>query len=144
MQLRNASMLSVGSCFRRWNLYDSNASCVSPAKKSSNFSIIIFKSILSSSLSNSNPYILTYCCQKNPKKTLYILTLQTVPRILTKIGITVTFTFHNIFRFLARSKYLFIFLLSFIFTLWSNERQDQLVIFLLLINMRFGILAGIW
>ena len=42
-----------------------------------------------------------------------------VPSEPTRIGITVTFMFHSFFSSQARSKYLSLFSLSFIFTLWS-------------------------
>ena len=45
----------------------------------------------------------------------------TAPSIPTTIGITITLMFYSIFSSLARSKYLSIFLLSFIFTLWYTR-----------------------
>ena len=50
---------------------------------------------------------------------LFFKLLGTIPRAPTTNSITVTLMFHSIFSSLARSKYLFIFLLSFIFPLWS-------------------------
>ena len=47
--------------------------------------------------------------------------LETVPREPKIIGIIVTLIFNSFFSPLARAKYLFIFSLSFIFTLWSAE-----------------------
>ena len=46
--------------------------------------------------------------------------LVTVPRALFTIDVTITFMFHSFFSSLARFSYLFFFLLSFIFTLWSS------------------------
>ena len=61
--------------------------------------------------------------------------LGTVPIAPTRIGITVTITFLSFFSSQARSKYLFIFSLSFIFTLWSQD--DKLFfVFVLLIDSR--------
>ena len=42
-----------------------------------------------------------------------------VPKASITIGMIVTFMFHSFFNFLARSRYLFFFSLSFIFILWS-------------------------
>ena len=47
--------------------------------------------------------------------------LETVPSSPTTIGITVTFIFDSLFSSLARSKHLFIFSLSYIFTQSSTE-----------------------
>ena len=44
----------------------------------------------------------------------------TVPSAPITIGITVTFMSHNIFRSLAKSRYIPFFSLSFFFTLWSS------------------------
>ena len=42
-------------------------------------------------------------------------------------GITVTFMFHNFFSFLTGLKNLFLFSLSFIFTLWSAETAKSII-----------------
>ena len=81
----------------------------------------------------------------------YTNPLVTVPRALIKIGIITTFMFHNFFNFLARSKYLFLFLHSFNFTLWSTGTAKSTILlvlyffffFLLLIIIRSGRLAEI-
>ena len=44
---------------------------------------------------------------------------RTVPCVPTTIGITIIFMFHSFFGYLAKSKYLSIFSLFFIFTSWS-------------------------
>ena len=44
--------------------------------------------------------------------------LETVSSALTPIGITIARTFYSFFNSMARSKYLSIFLLSFMYTLW--------------------------
>ena len=63
--------------------------------------------------------------------------LVTVPRALITICIIVTFMFHNFLNFLARSKYLSFFSLSFNFILWSlGTRKStilQVLFFLLII-----------
>ena len=46
------------------------------------------------------------------------------------IGITITFMFHSFFSSLARSKYLSIFLLTFIFNLEQQNPQDDKFFFL--------------
>ena len=66
--------------------------------------------------------------------------LMTVPSAPITIGITVTFMFDSFFSYLPKSWYLFLFLLSFIFTLSSTIRQ---VLFFLLIITRFGRLPEI-
>ena len=63
----------------------------------------------------------------------------TVPNAPITIGTIVTFMFHSFFNFLARSRYLSFFSLSFRFILWSELQ----ILFLLLIIMRSGLLAGI-
>ena len=63
-----------------------------------------------------------------------------VPSAPITTGITVTFIFH-FFSSLARSRYLFLFLLSFIFTLWSagttksTIRQVHFFLLLLLLTI---------
>ena len=76
-----------------------------------------------------------------------LVTVQSVP---ITIGITVTFVFHSLFSFLARSRYLSFFLLSFNFTRWSagtaKSTIRQVLSFLLLLLLtiiRFGRLAKI-
>ena len=52
--------------------------------------------------------------------------LWTIPSALITISITITFMFHSFFSSLTRSKYLFIFSLSLIFTLWSDGRAKSM------------------
>ena len=51
--------------------------------------------------------------------------LVTVPKASVKIDIIVTFMFHSFFNSLARSRYLFLFLHSFSFILWSAGRAKS-------------------
>ena len=55
--------------------------------------------------------------------------LVTVPSLPITIAITVTFMFHSFFSFLARSKYLSLFYLSFNFTLWSAGMANSYTYF---------------
>ena len=70
----------------------------------------------------------------------------TVPRAAITIAITVIFIFHSFFNSLARERYLFLFLLSFSFILWSAgtaKSTIQQIPFFLLIITRSGHLAEI-
>ena len=70
----------------------------------------------------------------------------TVPNAPITIGTIVTFMFHSFFNSLARSRYLSFFSLSFRFILWSAGTAKSTILqilFLLLIIMRSGLLAGI-
>ena len=72
--------------------------------------------------------------------------LVTVPNAPIKIGTIVTFMFHSFFNSLARSRYLSFYSLSFRFILWSAGTAKSTILqilFLLLIFMRSGLLAGI-
>ena len=72
--------------------------------------------------------------------------LVTVPNAPITIGAIVTFMFHSFFNSLARSRYLSFFSLSFRFILWSAGTAKSTILqilFLLLIIMRSGLLAGI-
>ena len=72
--------------------------------------------------------------------------LVTVPKAPITIGTIVTFMFHSFFNSLARSRYLSFFSLSFRFILWSAGTAKStilLILFLLLIIIRSGLLAGI-
>ena len=72
--------------------------------------------------------------------------LVTVPNAPFTIGTIVTFMFHSFFNSLARSGYLYFFSLSFRFILWSAGTAKSTILqilFLLLIIMRSGVLAGI-
>ena len=69
-----------------------------------------------------------------------------VPNAPITIGTIVTFMFHSFFNSLARSKFLSFFSLSFRFILWSAGTAKSTILqifFLLLINMRSGLLAWI-
>ena len=68
-----------------------------------------------------------------------------VPNAPIIIGTIVTFMFHSFFNSLARSRYLSFFSLSFRFILWSAGTAKSTILqilFLLLIIMRSGLLAG--
>ena len=70
--------------------------------------------------------------------------LGTTQKMPSTVSTTVTFMFHSFFSPLARSRYLFIFLLSFIFTLWSVRMAEFTrwqFLFFLLNNGRFGLLS---
>ena len=72
--------------------------------------------------------------------------LVTVPNAPITIGTIVTFMFQSFFNSLARSRYLSLFSLSFRFILWSAGTAKStilLILFLLLIILRSGLLAGI-
>ena len=72
--------------------------------------------------------------------------LVTVPNAPITIGTIVTFMFHSFFNSLARSRYLFFFSLSFRILLWSAGTAKSTILqilFLFLIIMRSGLLAGI-
>ena len=72
--------------------------------------------------------------------------LGTVLSVPITVDITVTFLFHSFLSFLARSKYLSLFSLSWIFTLWSTgttKSTIQRVLFFLLIITISGLLAEI-
>ena len=69
-----------------------------------------------------------------------------VPNAPITIGTIVTFMFHSFFNSLARSRYLSFFSHSFRFILWSAGTAKSIILqilFLLLIIMRSGLLAGI-
>ena len=69
-----------------------------------------------------------------------------MPNAPITIGTIVTFMFHSFFSSLARSRYLSFFSPSFRFILWSTGTAKSTILqilFLLLIIMRSGLLAGI-
>ena len=77
---------------------------------------------------------------------LFSKLLGPTPSAPSIIGITVTFMFHRYFCNLARSKYLFLFLYSFMLKLWSVGTSKSTwwqVLFLLIVSTRFGLLARI-
>ena len=53
--------------------------------------------------------------------------LVTLPRAAISIGITVTFLLHSVCNSFARSKYLYIFSLSFYFTLWLTGTAESTI-----------------
>ena len=77
---------------------------------------------------------------------LFSMHLGVVPRALTTIGVPVTFMFHGFCISLARSKYLSIFLLSFILTIcvihWNRKIRSMTSSFLL-VNNKSGFLDRI-
>ena len=67
--------------------------------------------------------------------------LVTVPKAPITISIIVTFMFHSFFNYLARSRYISFFSLSFSFILWSTGTTKSAILqilFLLLIIIRSG------
>ena len=69
-----------------------------------------------------------------------------MPNAPITIGTIVTFMFHSFFYSLARSRYLSFFSLSFRFILWSAGTAKSTILqilFILLIIMKSGLLAGI-
>ena len=77
----------------------------------------------------------------------YTNPLVTVPRVPITIGIIVSFMFHNCFNSLAKWRYLFLFLYSFNFTLWSagtGKFTILQVLFFWWIRIRSGRPADIW
>ena len=74
--------------------------------------------------------------------------LVTVPNAPITIGIIVTCQFHSFFNSLAKSRYLSFFSYSFSFILWTARTPKSTILqdlffFLLLIIIRFGLLAEI-
>ena len=71
-------------------------------------------------------------------------TSETVPSWPTTTGITIIFRFHSFsFSSQARTKYLFIVLLSFIFNLWSTGMTKYTKLLISLRRTRSRLLAGI-
>ena len=72
--------------------------------------------------------------------------LVTVPNAPITIGTIVTFMFHSFFQFSSKVEVLILFSPSFRFILWSAGTAKSTILqilFLLLVIMRFGLLAGI-
>ena len=63
--------------------------------------------------------------------------LVTVPKASITIGINVTFMFHSFFNYLARSKYLSFFSLSFSFILWSAGTEKSTILQILFLFFSF-------
>ena len=75
---------------------------------------------------------------------LFSRPLRTVASTPTTIGITITFIFHSLFSSLARSKYLSIISVSFIFTVVCLKgKNTKWQVFFLLIKAKSDLLAGI-
>ena len=118
-----------------WSLSDSKSSQVSRTRLSIlavlSSAVVWIVSTRSPTSKSSRPF-------DNP--------LVTVPNAPITIGTIVTFMFHIFFNSLARSRYLSFFSPSFRFILWSVGTAKSTILqilFLLLIIMRSGLLAGI-
>ena len=72
-------------------------------------------------LNNAVVWMVSTCPLISKSSSPFINPLVTVLRAPIIIGIIVTFMFHSFFNFIAKSRYLSLFSLSFNFTLWSNE-----------------------
>ena len=86
-------------------------------------------------LNNAVIWMVSACLLISKSSNLFTKLLCIVPSVPITIGITVNFMFYIFFRSLARSKYLSLFSLSFIFPLWSAgtaKSTIQLVHFFLL------------
>ena len=97
-------------------------------------------------LSNAVVWIVSTCPVTSKSSRPFNNPLVTVPNAPITIGTIVTFMFHSFFNSLARSRYLSFFSLSFRFILWSAGTAKSTILqilFLLLIIMRSGLLAGI-
>ena len=118
-----------------WSLSDSKSSQVSRT----HLSILAV-------LSNAVVWIVSTRPQTSKSSRSFNNPFVTVPNAPITIGTIVTFMFHSFFNFLARSRYLSFFSLSFRFILWSAGTAKSTILkilFLLLIIMRSGLLAGI-
>ena len=118
-----------------WSLTDSK----SPQVSRTRLGILAF-------LSNAVVWIVSTRPPTSKSSRPFNSPLVIVPNAPITIGTIVTFTFHSFFNSLARSRYLSFFSLSFRFILWSAGTAKSTILqilFLLLIIMRFGLLAGI-
>ena len=118
-----------------WSLSDSKSPQVSRTRLSI---LAVLSNAIVWIVSTRPPTSKSYRSFNNP--------LVTVPNAPIPIGTIVTFMFHSFFNSLARSRYLFFFSLSFRFILWSAGTAKSTILqilFLLLIIMRSGLLAGI-
>ena len=91
-----------------WNLSDSK----SPQVSSTCLRILAV-------LSNAVVWIVSTCPPTSSSSKPFNNLLVIVPNAPITIGTIVTFMFHSFFNSLARSRYLFVFSLSFRFILWS-------------------------
>ena len=118
-----------------WSLSDSKSSQVSRTRLS-----------ILAVLSNAVVWIVSTRPTTTKSSRPFNNPLVTVPNAPITFGTIVTFMFHIFFNSLARSRYLSFFSLSFRFILWSAETAKSTILqilFLLLIIMRSGLLAGI-
>ena len=118
-----------------WSLSDSK----SPQVSRTCLSILVV-------LSNAVVWIVSTRPPTSKSSRLFNNPLVTVPNAPITIGTIVTFMFHSFFNSLARSRYLSFFSLSFRFILWSTGTAKSTILqilFLLLIIIRPGLLAGI-
>ena len=119
-----------------WSLSDSNSPQVSRT----------FLSILAV-LNNAVVWMVSTRPPTSKSSSPFSNPLVTVPNAPITISIIVTYMFHSFFNSLARSRYLSFFSHSFSFILWSagtaNSTMLQVLFFLLLIIIKFGLLAGI-
>ena len=100
----------------RWSLSDSKSPHVS-------------KTLLSilADLSNAVVWVVSARPRISTYSRSFTNSLVTVPSSLFIIGNTVTFMIHNFFGFLARSKYMYLFSFSLIYTLWSAEMAKSTI-----------------
>ena len=118
-----------------WSLCDSK----SPQVSRTRFSILAV-------LSNAVVWIFSTRPLTSKSSRPFNNPLVTVPNTPITIGTIVTFMFHSFFNSLVMSGYLSFFSLSFRFILWSAGTTKSTILqilFLLLIIMRSGLLAGI-
>ena len=97
-------------------------------------------------LSNAVVWIVSTRLPTSKSSRLFYNPLVIMPNAPITIITIVTFMFHSFFNSLARSRYLSFFSLSFRFILWSAGTAKSTILqilFLLLIIMRSGLLAGI-
>ena len=117
-----------------WSLSDSTSPQVS----------MTFPSILAV-LNNAVVWIVSTRPPTSKSSGLFNNALVTVPKTPITIGIIVTFLFYNFFKFLAKSRYLSFFTISFSFILWSVGTAKSIILqvlfFFLLIIIRYGLLA---
>ena len=73
----------------------------------------------------------------------FITPLGIIPSAPITTGFTVIIMFH-FFRSLARSKYLSLFLLSFIFTQWSAKSSVQHILFVFSTSSNWWFVTGVW
>ena len=127
--------ISISWWFIHWGLSDSK----SPQVSRTRLSILAV-------LSNAVVWIVSTRPPTSKSSRPFNNPLATVPNAPITIGTIVTFMFYSFFNSLARSKYVSFFSHSFRFILWSAGTTKSTILqilFLLLIIMRSGLLAGI-